>query len=227
MMIDTDDLLNSIADSFNRMTYIKSSEIPNIDLYMDQVTTFMDERLKASTRYKKDDDKLMTKTMINNYAKNDVIPPPVRKKYTKDHVFVLIMIYYFKSILQINDIKELMDPILESFFDTDKVYGMEDIYNGIFDGMGAELAKVRADVERAYEESLDTFEDAPENEKDYLKLYSFVCKLGCDVFVKKLLIEKIIDSLKEHKEEKSEADKSKEKSKESKNDAAVDKKGKK
>ncbi|MBQ9863474.1 MAG: DUF1836 domain-containing protein, partial [Lachnospiraceae bacterium] len=80
MTIDTKDLLNSMIASFERMSYIKPEEIPDIDLYMDQVTTFMDDRLRASTR-NKSDDKLMTKTMINNYAKNDVIPPPIRKKY--------------------------------------------------------------------------------------------------------------------------------------------------
>ena len=46
MIIDTDDLLNSIKDSFENIKYVKSEEIPDIDLYMDQVTTFLDEKLK-------------------------------------------------------------------------------------------------------------------------------------------------------------------------------------
>ena len=79
MIIDTDDLLNSIKESFENIKYVRSEEIPDIDLYMDQVTTFLDEKLKSSARNPKDEEKLVTKTMINNYAKTDVIPAPVKK----------------------------------------------------------------------------------------------------------------------------------------------------
>ena len=220
MTIDTEDLLNSIVESFGKMTYIQADEIPNIDLYMDQVTTFMDDRLKSCTR-NKGEEKLMTKTMINNYAKNDVIPPPVRKKYSKDHLFVLIMIFYFKSILQINDIKDLMDPIVEKFFGSDGDFGINDVYTGIFEDKIDELSDICKGVVENYKECQDKFEDAPEEDREYLKLYAFVCKLGCDVFVKKLIIEKIVDSLREHREEKEAAEK------ENKSDVTLEKRGKK
>ena len=96
MTIDTNDILNSILESLSRIDYIHPEDIPNIDLYMDQVTSFMDEQLSSSKRY--DDDKILTKTMINNYAKNNLLPPPVKKKYSKEHVVVMIFIYYFKNL---------------------------------------------------------------------------------------------------------------------------------
>ncbi len=68
MTIDTKDILNSILASISRIDYIKLEEIPGIPLYMDQVTTFMEEHLSSSKRYP--EDKVLTKTMINNYAKN-------------------------------------------------------------------------------------------------------------------------------------------------------------
>lgn len=77
MTIDKDNLLNSILESFSRIDAIKTEEIPNIELYMDQVTTFMDAQLCSTKRY--EEDKILTKTMINNYAKNDLLPPPVKK----------------------------------------------------------------------------------------------------------------------------------------------------
>ena len=95
MTIDTNDLLNSILESISRIDYVKSIDIPNIDLYMDQVTTFMDKQMASSKRY--EDDKVLTKTMINNYAKNNLLPSPEKKKYTKEHLLVLTFIYYFKS----------------------------------------------------------------------------------------------------------------------------------
>ena len=111
MTIDTKDMLNSILSSISRIDYVRPGNIPNIDLYMDQVTTFMEEQLQSTKRHK--DDKILTKTMINKYAKNNLLPPPVKKKYSKEHVLVLIFIYYFKNILSIKDIEALLAPITE------------------------------------------------------------------------------------------------------------------
>ena len=69
MTLDNEDVLNSILASLNRIENIKLEDIPNIDLYMDQLTTFMEEKLRKTTRYP-NEDKVLTKTMINNYAKN-------------------------------------------------------------------------------------------------------------------------------------------------------------
>ena len=104
MTLDKDDLIGSILASLDRIDNIKLEEIPDIDLYMDQLTTFMEERLQKATRYP-GEDKVLTKTMINNYAKNNLLPPPVKKKYSKEHVLVLIFVYYFKNILSIKDIE--------------------------------------------------------------------------------------------------------------------------
>ena len=88
MTIDDKDMINSILESVSRIDYIKPEDIPNIDLYMDQVTTFMEEQLVSSKRYA--DDKILTKTMINNYAKNKLLPPPEKKRYSKEHVLSII-----------------------------------------------------------------------------------------------------------------------------------------
>ena len=101
MKIDSKDLLNSILESLDHLNYIPLDEIPNIDLYMDQVTTFMEKGLSPTKRY--EEDKILTKTMINNYAKNNLLPPPLKKKYSREHMIVLIFIYYFKNILSIRD----------------------------------------------------------------------------------------------------------------------------
>lgn len=201
MTIDVEDLINSIAASFSRMDFVKPEDIPQIDLYMDQVTTFIDERLKPSSREKYSSEKLMTKTMINNYAKDGVIPPPVKKKYTKEHILMLIMIYYYKSMLQINDIKDLMSPIGEEFFGKKDGIGVEDIYREIFSDKRLEIENIKTDVLDKINESKESFEDAPEEYKEYLQMYSFVCKLAADVFIKKLLIEKVVDSMRSHRSE--------------------------
>ena len=90
---DVKEFLSELLKQLKSIGYIKPEDIPNIDLYMDQVTTFMDEQLAASKRY--ESDKILTKTMINNYAKNNLLPSPDKKKYSKEHVLTLLFIYDF------------------------------------------------------------------------------------------------------------------------------------
>lgn len=196
MRIDSSDLLKSILESFDRIDYIKAEDIPNIDLYMDQVTTFMDSKLRKSSRFP-EEDKVMTKTMINNYAKNDLLPPPVKKKYSKEHVLVLIFIYYYKSFLSINDIQTLLQPITEKFFHTEKNFNIETIYEEVFSMEKQQVDVLKADVSQKYESAQKTFENAPEEDKDFLKDFSFICQLSFDVYMKKLLLEKLIDDMSE------------------------------
>ena len=79
MDFSNEETIMDIIQKLKNIDYINPEDIPNIDLYMDQVTTFMDEHLAACKRM--DDDKILTKTMINNYTKNDFIPPTIKKKY--------------------------------------------------------------------------------------------------------------------------------------------------
>lgn len=188
--------LGEILTSLKGIDYVKPEEIPNIDLYMDQVTTFMDKRLRKSTR-DPNEDKILTKTMINNYAKNNLLPPPVKKKYSKEHILVLIFIYYFKGILSINDIDTLLKPLTEKYFDTDKDFDLEAIYTEVFSMEEAEVENLKQDVISKYGISENMFADAPKDSKDFLQKFAFICMLGYDVYVKRLLIEKIIDGIRE------------------------------
>ncbi len=192
MTIDSDDLLNSILASLDRVQYINPDEIPGIDLYMDQVTTFMDRRLRSTARYP-DEDKILTKTMINNYAKNDLLPPPVKKKYSKEHVLLLIFIYYYKGILSISDIQTLLKPITEKYFQNGAEFNLEDVYREAFSMEEKQLEALKADVIEKFRTAQDTFQGAPKEEADFLRKFAFVCALSFDVYIKKMIIEKIID----------------------------------
>lgn len=198
MTIDTEDLINSIMESLDRVRFINSDEIPNIPLYMDQVTTFMDEHLKATARYK-ETDKILTKTMINNYAKNDLLPPPEKKKYSKEHILILIMIYYFKNILSINDIQMLLNPLTEKYFGKESGGTIKDIYDEVMNMVFAQREILKKDVKDKYEETekvfcnTKVFEETTEEDKEGLKNFAFICMLSFDVYTKKLLIEKLLD----------------------------------
>lgn len=192
MKINTENLLNSILESLERIEYIKPEDIPGIDLYMDQVTTFMDTRLKSTARYP-GDDKILTKTMINNYAKNDLLPSPIKKKYTKEHILLLIFIYYYKGFLSITDIQTLLKPITEQFFQNGQEFNLESIYKEVFSMEKKQVEELKSDVIEKFKEAEKTFTDAPEENRELLREFSFICLLSFDVYVKKLIIEKMID----------------------------------
>ena len=200
MTIDPQDILSSILDSLDRIDYIRPQEIPNIDLYMDQVTTFMEEHLQSSKRYP--EDKILTKTMINNYAKNHLLPPPDRKKYSKEHILLLIYIYYYKGILSIGDIEHLLGPLTERFFHTDKQLDMQAIYQEVFSLEKAEVERLKEEVVAKYKLSSGLFPDAEDGDRQFLQIFSFICLLSFDVYVKKQVIEKLIDQLPQNNEGK-------------------------
>lgn len=193
MKIDMDNLMESIEKSLSKIDYIRPEELPNIGLYMDQVTTFMDTQLASSRRY--EEDKILTKTMINNYAKNHLLPPPDKKKYSKNHMLLLIFIYYFKNILSINDIKELLTPISDHYFHEEEGLNLENIYREVFSLEKEQVDELKKDVLHKYDIAQTTFEDVNTKEQSFLQMFSFICMLSFDVYVKKQIIEKIVDGL--------------------------------
>ena len=209
MTIDKNDLLNSILGSISRIDFIKSTDIPNIDLYMDQVTSFMEKELKSTKR--NDDDKVLTKTMINNYAKNDLLPAPIKKKYSKEHLLLLTFIYYFKNIISMKDIETLLKPITESYFQSEGDINIARIYDEVCAFEKERTKLLQKDIELMYNNSMETFEDVDVENRDYLQFFSFICSLSLDVYVKQLLIEKLIDATVTPKEESKEAEKEKKK----------------
>lgn len=175
-----------------KMNYIKPGEVPNINLYMDQVTTFMDEHLSDCKRC--ENDKILTKTMINNYTKNNLLPPPVKKKYSKEHLYVLTFIYYFKNLLSINDIQTLLNPLTEQFFEENGTDSLDEIYKQIYNLCKSQVSGISKDVlEKAHlsEEAFASMEN--EQDREFLQFFSLVSLLSFDVYMKKNMIENLID----------------------------------
>jgi hypothetical protein len=93
------------------------TKFPDLLLYMDQVLEFLNSNFRSYLQ--DEEDKIFTKTMINNYVKAKLLPPPEKKKYRKDHIMTLIFLYYCKQTLSIQDTKEYLD-ILTISNDSDK-----------------------------------------------------------------------------------------------------------
>ena len=187
----TNEILNLLR-SIQNIDYITPDEIPQIDLYMDQVTTFMDEHLRSSKRF--EEDKILTKTMINNYTKNNLLPPPVKKKYSSEHMLLLIYIYYLKNFLSINDIQSILNPLTEKFFGSEDGLSLSDIYRQIVELEQENINSQARDIIRKLNKSGEAFDDVEDpEEKKLLTTFAFICMLSFDVWVKKSVIENLID----------------------------------
>ncbi len=196
-MSEGKEYIETLIRKMKEITYVQPGDVPNIDLYMDQVTKFMDEYLESSKRYS--DDKLLTKTMINNYTKNDLLPSPEKKKYSKDHMYILLFIYYLKNILSISDTKAILSPLTSMFFKADRKDGdekisLEEIYAEIFEIEREQSYAITKDVIRKYEKSRISFDGVTEEaEKEILQNFAFVSMLCFDVHMKKQMIGKLVD----------------------------------
>lgn len=92
---------------------IELEDLPEIDLYMDQVIQLFESKLSETKR--KEDDKVLTKTMINNYSKAKLLMSVKNKKYSKEHLILMSLIYELKGSLSINDIKTLLEKTVNKY----------------------------------------------------------------------------------------------------------------
>ena len=190
--------LNLILKQFSELDYVHPEDIPNIDLYVDQVTTFIESQLSSLKR--DEDEKILTKTMINNYAKNKLLPPPEKKRYSREHLLMLIFIYYFKNILSISDIQTLLGPITEKYFKSVTEKDMTYIYQEVFSMEQSQIRYLEKDLMRRFKSAGEIFEDADPEDKEFLHQFSFICLLSFDVYMKKMIIENMIDHMNSSKD---------------------------
>lgn len=97
------------AKKISRQQIPTWDELPEVDLYMDQVLIYVESHMK---NFVSKDTKFITKSMVNNYVKQNIMPAPINKKYSKTHLAYLIMICIFKQILPLPDVKKLIDKKL-------------------------------------------------------------------------------------------------------------------
>ena len=103
--------LSEIIDKVVNKSDLTTKDIPSLDLYMDQIMTLFDDHLQDNKRFV--DDKLLTKTMINNYSKAGVIKPVKGKKYTKEQIIGMLLVYNLKNTITIQEIENIYDQFIE------------------------------------------------------------------------------------------------------------------
>ena len=190
-MKTNEERLNELLAHLDSLDHIHVDEIPQIDLYMDQVTTFMEKHLGELKRYP--EDRVLTKTMINNYTKNNLLPPPEKKRYTKEHLILLIYIYYLKNVVSINDIQIMLKPLIDHYFENpEAAHSLEEIYASLYKLEQRQHFRVENSIMKTFELSERDF---PGADDQYIKNLNFLSLLGYDIYMKKKIMERIIDEM--------------------------------
>lgn len=185
------EMVAKIAAQVRSSNIIEIEDIPNIDLYMDQVTTFMDKCLAQYKRY--DEDKVLTKTMINNYTKAKIFPAPVKKKYSRTHLMLLIMIYHLKSVLSIKDIGILFQSALSEPNKMKQEKMIESIYRGFVSLQKQTITYLAGAAEGKPDESFYGKESIMMYDDDETKRIMMTLALAIRANTEKQLAEKVLD----------------------------------
>lgn len=202
--------IRDLIEMTSSLNFIDPADVPSIELYMDQVTTFLEKKLNNNKR--NEEEKTMTKTMINNYTKNDLLPPPNKKRYTKEHLILLIYIYYLKNLLSINDIQTLLKPMIEDYFGSDDPSkSIDQIYAKIFNHQKDHYKDIQKSIMNTFNRASEMYD--PQNE-GYLHDMSLIALLSADVYVKKKYIEHLIDNMRTIQEKEARAKEKEAKAKE-------------
>ncbi len=186
-----DKFIQDLLEFIKTRDYVHSKDIPNIDLYMDQVTTFMDDHLGLFKR--SNDEKILTKTMINNYSKNGILPPTNRKKYTNDHMVLLLFVYYFKNVLSIPDIKALLEPIKETLLTEDAPMSTGDFLDRIMDIQTSHYDSMATQVNHTVDVSKSLFSEFDPETSEKLSIFTTAYLLTIQATAQKHMATQLID----------------------------------
>lgn len=189
MEFNKEELLE-ILNALNLEEDIELIDIPQLDLYMDQVIQLFENALSDSKRNR--EDKLLTKTMINNYTKDKLLMPVKNKKYSRNHVILMILIYNLKQSLSISDIKVLFNNIVSNLQQEEKAQiDLASLYSSFL--------KIKKEQVKNEEEALNRIINGVEevgnqgNNKDYESLLLTVLTLVHSANTQRRIAEKIID----------------------------------
>lgn len=181
--------IDEIIKKLSLTERVEEKDIPEIDLYMDQVIQIFEQKLSSSKR--KDSDKVLTKTMINNYAKAKLLMSIKNKKYSKEHLLLMSMIYDLKGSLSISDIKDLFDNIVKKY-DEDKEYDLRSLYKLYLDTNKSNFKDFLDNIHKQLE-SIKEIVDDNEEFNEYEEKFLFICSMVSMSNMYRRLAEAMVD----------------------------------
>ena len=182
------DLLDE-TENLNLTDNIELQDIPEIDLYMDQVIQLFESKLSDQKR--NEDEKILTKTMINNYAKGKLLLPIKNKKYSKEHIILMSLIYNLKGALSINDIKLSLDEIINKSYEEN--YPLRELYSCFLEESINDENNFREDVINKIQNINNKIHENKVLNSEFEKRFLMLCSLVNMSNMYRRMSEKLID----------------------------------
>ncbi|GHI00691.1 DUF1836 domain-containing protein [Neobacillus kokaensis] len=193
-----DTKINQIIEQLDLEANLQLNEIPKIDLYMDQVIQLFENKFADSKR--NEEEKVLTKTMINNYAKGRLIFPIKNKKYSKEHLILISLIYQLKGALSINDIKTTLDGLNQKILAED--LDLDSFYNSYLELTKRNAADFKEDIFQRVKEVKEEITDGQDGNSHYLEQVLMISSLVHMSSLYRKVAEKLVDELTAEKEVK-------------------------
>lgn len=188
-----EEFINNELENIKKAAFIDENEIPELNLYMDQVEKFFNKKFEAldSSELKRS----VSKPLINNYTKRHMVARPDGKRYSNDHMVMIAMVIYLKSLFKLEKIEKVMKPLVEnhqSVFD-DKIdpktlykiarkvnFGLEEKFA---DQVDEDLSEIKKQIE-----------DTDIADDELMEIFALILTLTMRAYMEKTLISKLIDT---------------------------------
>jgi len=190
--------INQIIEQLNLEASLTLEEMPQIDLYMDQVIQLFENKFTESKR--NEDDKVLTKTMINNYAKGKLIFPIQNKKYSKEHLILMSLIYQLKGALSINDIKVTLTGMNQKIIKEE--IDLDSFYTSYLNLTRQNVEDFKVDLEERVKDVNEEITEDKKGDSPYLKQVLMISSLVHMSNLYRKVAEKLVDEITVEKEEK-------------------------
>ena len=190
--------ISEIIEQLGLESNLTVDEIPNIDLYMDQVIQLFESKFADSKR--NDEEKILTKTMINNYAKGKLIFPIKNKKYSKEHLILMSLIYQLKGALSINDIQTTLDVINKRIVKED--IEIDSFYNSYLNLSQKNVADFNEDINERVKDVNEEVSKMEDRNSPYLEQVLMISSLVHMSNLYRKVAEKLVDEIVVEKEGK-------------------------
>ncbi|WP_042357053.1 DUF1836 domain-containing protein [Bacillus rubiinfantis] len=190
--------IEKIIEQLDLEANLTVDEIPKIDLYMDQVIQLFENKFANAKR--NDEEKVLTKTMINNYAKGKLIFPIKNKKYSKEHLILISLIYQLKGGLSISDIKTTLDDFNKRIVNGE--LDVDSFYTSYLNLTERNVADFKHDIVQRVQEVKEEMTDGQDETSAHLEQVLMIAALVHMSSLYRKVAEKLVDGITIEKEAK-------------------------
>jgi DNA-binding transcriptional MerR regulator len=189
--------IDKFLDELGLNEHLTLDDIPEIDLYMDQVIQLFEKKYAKTKRDPKD--KILTKTMINNYAKGRLFFPIKNKKYSKEHLLLISFIYQLKGTITINDIKVVLEKLNDKVVNEN--FTLDDLYKAHTNLIFNQEERFKKDFKGKVKEVTEATNQLADSDSEYLKQLLLILSLSHMSTLYQRAAEKLIDEFQQEEEE--------------------------